>query len=153
MSSSPLSLEASALRRKHVLFGWWCLAVFLAMGLVLDALHAFKVGGYLDVGNETRRLMWTLAHAHGTLLGLVHLAFACTAFDGAVPDLEVETWQRRASMLLVVGTVLLPLGFVLGGLWFYGGDPGLGAFLVPVGALALLAAVTLTAIGLHRRLG
>jgi hypothetical protein len=47
--------------------------------------------------------------------------------------------------------VLLPLGFVVGGIWFYGGDPGLGVFLVPVGALALLASVTLTALGLHRR--
>ena len=29
-----------------------------------------------------RRLMWTLAHAHGTLLGLVHIAFAVTVRMG-----------------------------------------------------------------------
>ena len=32
---------------------------------------------------EARRLMWTLAHTHGTLLGLVHLAFSATACSPA----------------------------------------------------------------------
>ena len=59
-------------------WGWWSLAVFLTLGLVLEALHGFKLGFYLDVHNQTRRHMWTLAHAHGTLLGLVHIAFAAS---------------------------------------------------------------------------
>ena len=32
----------------------------------------------IDVDNETRRLMWRLAHAHGTLLSLLHLVYALT---------------------------------------------------------------------------
>ena len=62
--------------RRHLLFGWWSLLVFLSLGLGLETLHGFKVGWYLDVANEARRLTWTLAHAHGTLLGLIHLGFA-----------------------------------------------------------------------------
>ena len=62
----------------HLRVGWWSMLVFLTLGVVLEALHAFKAGFYLDVSQETRRLMWTLAHAHGTLFGLVHIAFAGT---------------------------------------------------------------------------
>ena len=75
--------------RRHLRFGWWSLATFGLLGLVLETLHGFKVGAYLDVSNETRRLMWTLAHAHGTLLGLVHLGFASrfgTSMSKAVPS-------------------------------------------------------------------
>ena len=51
---------------RHLRIGYWALALFVTMGLLLETLHAFKVGAYLDVQNETRRLMWRLAHAHGT---------------------------------------------------------------------------------------
>lgn len=51
--------------RRHLRFGWWSLLFFLTFGLGLETLHGLKVGWYLDVENETRRLMWTLAHAHG----------------------------------------------------------------------------------------
>jgi len=42
-------------------------------------------------------------------------------------------------------SVLLPGGFFLGGVSFYGGDPGLGALLIPVGAVFLLTGVVSTA--------
>jgi hypothetical protein len=42
----------------------------------------------------------------------------------------------------------MPGGFFLGGLVFYGGDPGLGILLLPVGALLLLLAVSQTALSL-----
>jgi hypothetical protein len=57
---------------------------------------------------------------------------------------------RRASPLLVAATLLLPGGFFLGGLFLKGGDPGLGVLLVPVGALALFAAVFQIARGISR---
>ena len=47
----------------------------------------------------------------------------------------------RTSRLLVFGSLTVPVGFFLGGVWFYDGDPGLGIVLVPVGALALVAAL------------
>ena len=54
------------------------------LGVFLETLHGFKAGFYLDASSATRRLMWTLAHAHGTLLSLVHLALA--AFLNAALD-------------------------------------------------------------------
>lgn len=126
----------------HMRFGWWSLLGFMVLGTVLEAMHGFKVGWYLDVGNETRRLMWTLAHAHGVLLSLVHIAFAAAVT-------VAPTWSggapRLASSALMTASLLMPLGFLLGGVFIYGGDPGLGVFLVPVGALALFLAVFLTA--------
>jgi hypothetical protein len=37
--------------------------------------------------------------------------------------------------------VLLPTGFLLGGLFVYGGDPGVGVVLVPVGGALLVIAL------------
>ena len=131
---------------RHLRFGWWSLLVFLALGIALDAMHGFKVGWYLDTVNETRRLMFTLSHAHGTLLGLMHLGFAATV--RALPGWTGAS-RERASNLLLAGGVLLPLGFLLGGIVVYEGDPGLGVLLTPIGAACLLAAVLLTALGVH----
>ena len=83
----------SALVARHLRFGWWSLLLFLTMGIVLEVMHGFKVGWYLDVGNETRRLLLRLAHAHGTLLSLVHVVFALTLRTGA---LAIQPWLRPA---------------------------------------------------------
>ena len=129
-------------RRLHLRAGWWCVAVFALGGLVLEGLHGFKVGDYVDVANTTRRHMLTLAHAHGTLLGLINLAFAwtCTQIDWRPGP---GSW---ASRLLLAATFALPVGFGLGGVFAVDGDPGLGIVLVPLGALALIAAAGLTAL-------
>jgi hypothetical protein len=128
--------------QRHLRVGWWSLLVFAAAGLGLETLHGFKVAAYLDVSNETRRLMWTLAHAHGTLLAVIHLVFALIL--RSVPELAAKD-LRAISSSLVAASVLLPGGFFLGGITFYGGDPGLGVLLVPVGAALLLTAVYLIA--------
>src|SRR5438093_211298 len=82
----------------------------------------FQVGLYLNVSNETRRLMWTLAHMHGTLLSLVHVGFAATLH-------LVRGWKpgtrSLASACLMSATLLIPPGFFLGGVVIYAGDPGL----------------------------
>lgn len=119
--------------RRHLRFGWSALLIFATLGLVLEALQGFKVAAYLDVANETRRLMWRLAHAHGALLGAINILFALTlkassSFPGA----------HRISTTLIAATILLPAGFFLGGVVFYSGDPGVGVLLVPVGAALLL---------------
>lgn len=128
--------------RRHLRFGWWSLLFFAALGLGLESLHGFKVRAYLDVSNETRRLMWTLAHAHGTLLSVVHVIFGLSV--RASPELGVGS-LRLISWSLIGASVLLPAGFFLGGLIFYGGDPGLGILFVPAGAALLLIAVFLIA--------
>ena len=126
--------------RCHLAAGWSAVLVFLALGIVLEGLHGFKIGFYLDVGNSTRRLMWTLAHAHGTLLGMLNILFALTARHVA----WAGTGRRVASVALLSATALLPGGFFLGGVRIYAGDPGLGILLVPVGAVGLLLAAALT---------
>jgi hypothetical protein len=132
--------------RCHLAAGWWAVLAFLTLGIVLESLHGFKVGFYLDVGNSARRLMWTLAHAHGTLLGILNIVFAMTVRHLA----WAGTGRRVASVALLGATVLLPGGFFLGGINIYSGDPGLGILLVPVGAVGLLLAVALTAAAVLR---
>ena len=127
--------------RRHLKFGFWSLLFFATLGFLLEALHGFKVRGYIGAASETRRLMWTLAHAHGTLIGVLHLAFAwtCTRLTGA------RGLLASASRMLLWAGVVLPVGFVLGGVRFYAGDPGLGIALVPVGAVLLICAALTTA--------
>lgn len=107
--------------------------MFSVVGLALEGLHGLKAGVYLDVGNDTRRLMWTLGHAHGTLFGLIHIAFAVT-----VP--HVSGSLTLVSRVMIVAGILLPLGFFLGGVVIHGGDPDLFVLLVPVGAVGLIVA-------------
>lgn len=128
--------------RRHVFFGWTSLLVFLSLGVVLEAFHGFKVGWYLDAGEEARRLLLTLAHAHGVLLAVVNLVFAATLY--LLPDIDVRA-VRIASPCLAGSGVLLPTGFLLGGLVTYGGDPGLGIFLIPPAAVMLFAGVAAVA--------
>jgi hypothetical protein len=115
--------------------GWWSLLFFATIGIVLESLHGFKVRAYLDVSNETRRLMWTLAHAYGTLLAFVQIVFGLmlrSSLKAGPSDL------RLVSLSLMGASVLVPGGFLLGGLGAGGGDPGLGIVLVPIGASLLL---------------
>ncbi len=129
--------------RRHARIGWWSLLVFAAFGLLLESFHGFKVAAYLDVSNETRRLMWRLAHVHGTLLAVVHILFGLSVGASGRPGFRHEA---AISLTLTGAGGLLPLGFFLGGFGFYGGDPGLGVLLVPVGAVLLLTALGLTAL-------
>jgi hypothetical protein len=138
-------LEASEYARRHLRVGWWALFIFATLGLVLESLQGFKVAAYLDVTNETRRLMWRLAHAHGTLLGAINVLFAVTLKSWPPAASSIP----RISTLLVVATILLPLGFFAGGIVVYGGDPGIGVLLVPIGAVLLLLALFWTARSFH----
>lgn len=122
--------------------------MWLSLGLVLEAMHGFKLGWYLDVVNDARRLMLTLAHAHGTLIALVNLAFAATMRAG-----EASASLARGASFLRWAGILMPVGFLLGGIQILGADPGFGIVLVPVGAvflcLGVLAAARAAACGDH----
>ena len=135
-----------ALVRRHLVIGWWSLLIFLTLGSVLEILHGFKHPLLLDVSNEMRRMMWRLAHAHGALLGLLHLGFVATL--AALPSL---TRRRLISRCLTGAGVLLPGGFFLGGIIVYESDPWIGIFLAPVGAALLFVAVLFLAIGVLSR--
>jgi len=128
------------LSRRHLLLGWLGLLLFLTLGLLLEGLHGVKSDYYLDTRASTRRLLWTLAHAHGTLLSLVQIAFALSLPRASrIPD-KLALWVSRG---LLGGLLFLPLGFLLGGVKLYGGDPGPGILLVPLGAVMLLIAVAI----------
>ena len=133
--------------RKHLLVGWGALLLFVTLGVVLESLHGFRVAWYHNVGMETRRLTWRLAHAHGTFLAVVNLAFALTLY--VLGESAQGAWRRIASGCLLGATIALPAGFFLGGIVIYGGDPGFGIFLTPLGALLLVIAVSAT---IHRLL-
>jgi hypothetical protein len=144
-----VTVSADAYAAKHLRHGWLCLLVFLAAGLALESLHGLKVAAYLDLDQSVRRHMWTLAHAHGALLGLVHLGLAATV--RACPHLATCPPGHVASTSLVAASLLIPLGFFLGGLQHYAGDPGLGVLLVPLGGALLLLAALLVALNLRPR--
>jgi hypothetical protein len=150
-SDTPASTHDAATElcaRRHLVLGWRLLLLFLTLGIALELMHGFKLRLYLDVTNETRRLMWTLAHAHGTLLALVNLAFAASVRAHSSGD---PGWRRLSSRLLAASSLLLPLGFFLGGLVVHGSDPWIGILLVPLGALLLLVAVASAARGFAQR--
>ncbi len=69
----------------------------------------------------------------------MNLAFA------AVGPLLPRQPHPAASPSLIAGTMLVPGGFFAGGLFVQGGDPGLGAILIPPGALLVLLALVLIA--------
>jgi hypothetical protein len=130
-----------SLVRAHLALGWGALLVFILLGVVLEGLHAFKVPMYLDAESESRRFLWRLAHAHGALLSIVHLAAAWT-FSWASKESSFD-FARLTSRCLTGALITLPGGFFLGGVTAVDGDPGVGIVLVPVGAILLVTGVTL----------
>lgn len=128
--------------RKTLRTGWLLLAVSLPMGVTLEALHGFKVPAYL--GSETRRELWRLAHAHGTLLGIL-----CLVFVALAPEHLADGARASIARLVRWGAVLMPLGFFAGGILNSEGDPSLGIVFLPVGATLLIVALVRCA--LHRR--
>lgn len=122
-------------------FGWCALAIFMLGGLILETLHGFKVGWYLDVGYETRRLMFQLAHAHGSLLAIINIAFAVSL--GHLKGREFKHLDL-ASRSLKFASILMPGGFFAGGVIIHDGDPGLGIIAAPLGALAAILSAVLT---------
>ncbi|MDP6794581.1 MAG: hypothetical protein QGG00_04220 [Verrucomicrobiota bacterium] len=137
-TSRDISAQSTLEERRHYRLGWWSLFLFVCLGILLEGLLAFRVGWYLDVGdNETHRLMLRLGHAHGTLLSVLNIAFAAS-----LPRLGMPAGARvLASRCLAGATLLVPGGFILGGLITHGADPGLGIILLPAGAVLLLVGI------------
>lgn len=109
--------------------GWVGIALWMTLGLLLEGLIAYRAPAYL--GDTQRRELFRLAHAHGTLFGvLLLLAAWCSDRFGILP--------RAAELALRIGTVLMPLGFLLAGMWHPEGDPGWAIVLAPLGALLVI---------------
>jgi hypothetical protein len=137
MNDALLELR-KRLARRHQIVGWWALLLFLSLGIALETLHGCKIGFYLDPSHRLRRLLWTLAHAHGALLAIIQICFALSLTQSGR---WTEGRLKLASFFLIDALVLLPGGFFLGGLGHSEGDPSPGILLVPVGATLLLIAV------------
>lgn len=137
-TASPNEVR-QALIRRHLLVGWGGLFLFIVLGSALDLLLAYKVSVYVRADREMFRLMWRLAHGHGTLLSLVHLGFCVTL--RALSDRNLSQSAKLISGCLSAATLLIPLGFFLGGVGTTDGDPGELVFLVPAGSVLLLAAI------------
>jgi hypothetical protein len=126
MRSSPQPSQFTGM----VCQGWISLATWIVFGLLIEGLIGFRSPGLLD--DSVRREMFRLAHAHGTLLNLVLIAAAICA------RLDLIRLGRATSLGLRTAVVLLPVGFLLAGLWHFKDDPGIAIFLVPLGAVLLL---------------
>ena len=110
--------------------GWLSLALWMSFGLLLESLMAYKSPAYLD--DPQRRELFRLAHAHGSLLGVVLVIAAMWARSAGA----------RLSRLVVLavrfGAAVMPIGFLVAGLWHPESDPGVAIWLVPAGALPLI---------------
>jgi hypothetical protein len=114
------------------------IAVWMTFGLLLEGLIGYKTPAYLH--DSVRRELFRLAHAHGTLLSLLllGLALVCDRFEVKPANI--------VPMVLRLGVILMPLGFLLGGVWHYESDPGVGIWLVPVAAVMVVFGVVSVAI-------
>jgi hypothetical protein len=123
--------------------GWLSVAGWMAVGLLLESLLAYKSPAYLS--DPQRRELFRLAHAHGALLGLllVVIALWLKASGAAV--------SRVAMVALRIGAAVMPLGFFFAGVWHPEGDPGMAIWLVPAAALALIFGLISIALDSRRR--
>jgi hypothetical protein len=122
--------------------GWVSIALWMSAGLLLEGLLGYKIPSYLN--DLQRRELFRLAHTHGTFLGLVLIAAALSAHRGAsVP--------RAATLSLSVGAILMPLGFLLAGIWHPEGDPGPAIWIVPPSALMIIFGAVALALAHSKR--
>lgn len=120
--------------------GWVGIACWMAMGLLLEGLLGYKAPGYLN--DPQRRELFRLAHTHGTLLSAVLILAALTNRHFGAPP-------RLAQSALQIGSVMMPVGFLLAGVWHPEGDPGLAIWLVPPGALLMIFGAVAMALSLR----
>lgn len=126
---SNLPAERPGWFSRMMLQGWVSIALWMSAGLLLEGLLGYKIPTYLN--DSERRELFRLAHTHGTFLGLVLIAAALCVHRGANPP-------RAASLSLSVGSALMPLGFLLAGIWHPEGDPGPAIWIVPPSALLII---------------
>lgn len=142
-SAAGLSASSTTDRAQDIILqGWIGLAIWMSAGLLFEGLIGFRVPLYL--ADEVRREMFRLGHAHGTLLNIILLLYGLCIRSGAV-DLGAA-----ASVCLRAGSILMPLGFVLGGAFHYESDPGALVFLAPLGGLLVIFGVVNAAMSVKR---
>jgi hypothetical protein len=124
--------------------GWIGIACWMSVGLLLEGLLGYKVPGYLN--DAQRRELFRLAHTHGTLLSamLVLAALTSARFGRGIGA------TRSTRACLRIGAIMMPMGFLLAGVWHPEGDPGPAIWFVPPGALLVIFGVVAMAMAMVR---
>jgi hypothetical protein len=138
------ALAAEGRARVHARFGWTLLLVSLVFGAVLEGMEGFRWGPV--VRDMWVQRLWSLAHFHGAAFGLLNLIYVPWADTRALS----EGRRTSASRMLIVGSVTMPLGFLLGGIGHFEGDPSIGIFLAPLGAVFVLYTVVIHTLAVWR---
>lgn len=122
-----------------VLFqAWASIALWMSFGLLLESFIGYRIPSYMN--DELRRELFRLAHSHGALLNIILLLAAICVRLEMVPASKLALWPLR------IGVVLMPVGFLLGGIWHTESEPGLGIFLAPLGGVLMIFGVVSVAI-------
>ncbi len=138
--SLPIEPATPSVPSQLMIQAWAAIALWMILGLVLEGLLGYKSPAYLQ--DSTRRELFRLAHTHGVLLNLLLIAAAlCSRWRTPPP---------MAQHALRLGSVLMPIGFLLSGLWHPEGDPGIAIWLVPPGALLVIFSAIATALSWKR---
>jgi hypothetical protein len=118
------------------------IAAWMSFGLLLEGFIGFRVSLYMSV--SIRREMFQLAHTHGTLLSLLLLLSALTISKDLV-------YPNKFSLLsLRIGTILMPLGFLLGGIWTNKEEPNTLVFFAPIGGILVILGVINLALSIKK---
>lgn len=116
---------------------WFGLLFWMSMGLLFEGLIGFRTPAYLQ--DPLRRELFRLAHAHGTILCILLLVANLYLVRGLIAP------PKAAVISLQIGTILMPFGFLLGGLWHYESDPNFLIILSPLGGLLIIFGVAAAA--------
>lgn len=123
--------------------GWIGVAIWMSFGLLIEGLIGFRSPAYLQ--DAVRRELFRLAHTHGTVLSILLLVAYLHLTNGSVEPPGPAIWSLR------IGTIVMPAGFLLGGIWHYESDPGLLIFLAPLGGLLVIFGVIAIAVTTFRK--
>ena len=121
---------------------WLGVAIWMSFGLLMEGFIGYRIPGYF--ADATRRELFRLAHAHGALLSILLFAAAfCADKFPNTPNFAI--WSLRA------GVVLMPLGFLLAGVWHFPNEPGIAIWLVPISALLIIFAAITMALASYKK--
>jgi hypothetical protein len=122
---------------------WIGLAFWMSFGLLIEGLIAFRIPAYLQ--DPVRRELFRLGHAHGTLLSILLLIVGLCAHSALISP------PRIARLVFQAGVILMPAGFILGGISHYESDPGPLVFLAPLGGVLVIFGVVSIAVSILKK--
>ena len=123
--------------------GWIGVAFWMSFGLLIEGLIGFRSPSYLS--DPVRRELFRLTHTHGTVLSILLLIVFVYLAKNFVAPPTAAIWSLR------IGTVLMPVGVLFGGIWHYESDPGVMIFLAPLGGVMVIFGVIAIAVSTFKK--